>query len=230
MKLKKLGLLATLTVSIMSSASAAFIQSSSLFELDGTGSDTIILGGVLPNNPLTSGIAASGTFSINDAAVDALVATKSYQSLVAAFGLGTLLGSSDFANDASDVFGLAVPGAYAFSSGTNFNETPIIGQTLYSFVGNGATLAASTYFALYRHNTTLAADPAIPPETNYDLKLTGGSLLLGTLGTKELTIPDLAGGAQSYRTITLEGVAIPEPSAALLGAIGALGLLRRRRI
>jgi hypothetical protein len=224
MKIKKLLIFAVLAVSAASTVNAAFIASSSLFELDGTGSDTIILGHNAPNDPLLSGIASSGTFSITDAAVDALVATSSYQSLVAAFGTGTLIGTSDFTDDASDYYGLTVSGVYAFDSGLGFNETPIIGTTLYTFIGNDSTLADSIAFALYRHSTTLAADPLIGPETNYNLVLTGGSLLIGNLGTKSLDIPDLAGVA-SYRTITL----VPEPSAALLGSLGVLVLLRRRR-
>jgi hypothetical protein len=225
MKLSKLALLGILSASVASNASAAFIQSSSLFELDGTGSDTIILGGVVPNNPLLTGIASSGTFSITDAAVDALITAGKYQDLVSAFASGTLIGSSDFTNDASDYFGLVVPGAYAFSSGINFNETTIIGQTLYTFMGDGGTLATSGSLGLYRHSNTLAADPVIPPESNYDLKLSGGTLLVGTAGSKVMTITDLAAGPLAYKTITL----IPEPSTALLGALGALGLLRRRR-
>jgi MYXO-CTERM domain-containing protein len=77
--------------------------------------------------------------------------------------------------------------------------------------------------AVLTHNSiTFLADSAIPNANSLDIDAT-------TLGDFTLKMG-------SYSTTGANGtnggsfVVVPEPSAALLGAIGALGLLRRRRI
>lgn len=99
---------------------------------------------------------------------------------------------------------------------------PLLGRSLYSFIGNGATLAASTEFALVLLGT-LQEDS--PNELSYSSNPAGLTPLIGKLGT---FTGDLGGGAGTSVTLQTQ-VIVPEPSAALLGMVGALGLLRRRR-
>jgi MYXO-CTERM domain-containing protein len=99
-----------------------------------------------------------------------------------------------------------------------------IGRVLYSFVGNGETLATSTQYALLDMGAFQNEDGG---ELNYGSNPPNAlSTVLGTYGTKT---GDLGGqGNGSYKTLKL-ALSVPEPSAALLGALGVLGLLRRRR-
>jgi hypothetical protein len=58
---------------------------------------------------------------------------------------------------------------------------------------------------------------------------------VGALSLTSATLTDLGQGTSVYAATGTSGfqlasIPVPEPSAALLGALGALGLLRRRRI
>jgi hypothetical protein len=99
----------------------------------------------------------------------------------------------------------------------------LIGRTLYSFNGNAANLNDSTQFSLFQV-ATIADDTA--SENEYVINPAGITPIIGTPGTFN---GNAGGGAGVYNTLNTAAL-IPEPSAALLGAIGALGLLRRRRI
>lgn len=103
------------------------------------------------------------------------------------------------------------------------NGNALLGVPLYVFVGNSSTLAASTAFGLQKVNT-FANDA--PLEQSYTANLAGGPTpVFGTVGS----YTGDAGGQGSSTYATLKLAAVPEPSTALLGAIGALALLRRRR-
>ena len=100
---------------------------------------------------------------------------------------------------------------------------PLLGVPLYVFVGNSSTLAASTAFALQQVN---AFKDDVPFIQEYTANLAGAPPpVFGTVGSYT---GDAAGeGISTHATLKL--AAVPEPSTALLGAIGALALLRRRR-
>lgn len=99
---------------------------------------------------------------------------------------------------------------------------PLLGRNLYSFIGNAATLAESTEFALVLLGVI---QEDLPNELSYSSNPAGLTPIIGTLGSYQ---GDLGGGQGT--SITLQtAVVVPEPSTAVLGAIGALGLLRRRR-
>lgn len=98
-----------------------------------------------------------------------------------------------------------------------------IGLGVYLFAGNAATLATSTGFALMQvgtiaddvpFNQQYTADPAI-------------GVIVGDIGTLGLFTGDSGVAVGTFTTLQLS--VIPEPSVALLGAFGILGLLRRRR-
>jgi hypothetical protein len=102
---------------------------------------------------------------------------------------------------------------------------PLLGRSLYSFMGNAATLAASTQFSLVLLGSI---NEDLPNEFSYSSNPGGLTPVIGTLGT---FAGDLGGGPGNFTTLkTASLVAVPESSAAILGAVGALGLLRRRRI
>lgn len=106
-------------------------------------------------------------------------------------------------------------------------------ESFYTFIGNSGSLLTSTSFLLWDHVDTIGPvdTVATPDSNNLQLGTEGSALISG--GTTNVTIPTDALGAPPGSTAQFTGVrlfnAIPEPSTALLGAIGALGLLRRRR-
>jgi hypothetical protein len=172
-------------------------------------------------NPLTTGLAQIGIFStLTDSQVGDLASAKDLVSVLAGF---SSLGQDNFTNVAT-AYGAAIPGLISMS---NPSFVPTAGETLYSLVTSGGG------WALFKHNSVLTADPAPPSLPNsYNLTLTDGQILVGTAGgTYTANYTDLGGSASTTvgSSIQLYGAVIPEPSAALLGALGALGLLRRRR-
>jgi len=124
-------------------------------------------------------------------------------------------------------FSVDLDGSFAgYVQGAEFNGpviplgSPLIDLPVYIFVGNAATLASSTAWALIQ-TATIAAD--IPVEQTYTAVPSLGNVpVLGSFGTFTGAVNE---ASATYNTLQL----VPEPSAALLGAIGALALLRRRR-
>lgn len=102
---------------------------------------------------------------------------------------------------------------------------PFVGNPMFVIVGNAATLTASTDFIVSNSGVNFAAEVEGVGGTTSAL-FKDGTILRGITTT-------VSGGAgptasQNGQPGVTFGV-IPEPSAALLGALGALGLLRRRR-
>ncbi|MDP4719699.1 MAG: PEP-CTERM sorting domain-containing protein [Akkermansiaceae bacterium] len=105
---------------------------------------------------------------------------------------------------------------------------PLIGRTVYMFVGDAATLAASNAFALVAVGTIL--DESSTPENQFSANPTGTTPLIGQINAGAFTgdpVPGAAAGVTTFDTLQL--AAVPEPSALLLSAFGALALLRRKR-
>ncbi len=115
---------------------------------------------------------------------------------------------------------------FSFSGNVNPTDPSVFsGDNVYLVIGFGGTnLATSTELFIYRFTTTFGtADSGTP------ISLTLGNGDIGTtlLGT-EVNNPETSGSTTSrFRAAAISPV--PEPSAALLGMLGALGLLRRRR-
>lgn len=130
-------------------------------------------------------------------------------------------------------------GAVAFSAGpggvrSTFTLTPpdtiITGsiyqnQSIYLFAGNGTTLENSTQFLILKHNRTFLASDDTPPLDIISFTPSNTTLLFGTnvsdVRTTNTDSSVTAGWAMA--------APIPEPSTSLLGLIGAVVLLRRRR-
>lgn len=108
-------------------------------------------------------------------------------------------------------------------TGTN----PLIGKILYAFVGNAATLATATEFALFEVGEIFDDTSA---ESEYTINPSGLVPLIGTLGTSTVVPGDGLGGGASPVFGTLRTAAIvPEPSSALITMLGVISLLRRKR-
>ena len=102
-------------------------------------------------------------------------------------------------------------------------------QNMYLFAGNGTTFSNSTEFLVVKSAAQfLASDDNIPTPITEILRPTGGTaettLLLGTNVPNVQTTNTDASITPGWAMVT-----VPEGSTALLGALGALALLRRRR-
>lgn len=104
-------------------------------------------------------------------------------------------------------------------------DTTFNSAMLYILVGNGATKAASTAFAILQGTPSFsfAANVGVAGSTTYTLANATSFQPLTGAGTEI----DNVTGADGVQLRSL--VAIPEPTAAALGAVGVLCLLRRRR-
>lgn len=201
---------------------SAIINASSLPNLSGLAGDVFVINAV--GDRLATGFAGLGGFGISDATVDNFATTSDFGSLVANFT--SFIGSDDFVTGTSNAF---APVAGAFTIAVDpYDPSGNIGQTLYSFIGNGTSLLDSTEFALFRHDQTLSADPAAPAlPLEYQLNLVSGVLLIGTPTT--ITTTDTELGITDATVNAIQLTAVPEPSVLLLSALGALALLRRKR-
>lgn len=162
---------------------------------------------------------AVGTFTNSSGATEVPVITTEFSSLLEAvaafdvFGAGTAPTSGTTLGTLSTV--ITASGA----------PDPTVFQTkqLFVLVGNAATKALSTQWGIFSMTTPVffPADVAAANSTTVTTSTFAAIAPLQNAGTAI----DNASGADGFRLVA----AIPEPSAALLGAIGALGLLRRRR-
>jgi hypothetical protein len=167
------------------------------------------------NSLLDGGIVAIGYFQTGYSFTTSTDATTNFTAL--AFALSGSPSATLSGSFKGYVEGSMVQGASILSGNA------LLGVPLYVFVGNSSTLAASTAFGL-QQVSTFANDA--PFEQSYTANLIGAPApVFGTVGSYT---GDAAGlGSNTYATLQL--AAVPEPSTALLGTIGALALLRRRR-
>jgi hypothetical protein len=86
-------------------------------------------------------------------------------------------------------------------------------------VGNGAVGSATSFVILTSNPATLF--PA-------DVSTAGGPTFNAAIGTN-VNLVSATNATFTGATSTINFAAIPEPSVALLGALGLIGLVRRRR-
>lgn len=163
------------------------------------------------------GVIGIGSFNLSD---EDLAAVTTGADLVSAF---TNFHSSTF------TFNSPGPGATnnsgVFSAATTGTAADFDGQSLYIFVGNGTTFANSTEFLILKTSIVFDADQdEIPAAVELTITDSNVEVIVGELVANVQTR-----GTDASTTPGWQTVAVPEPSAALLGMLGALGLLRRRR-
>lgn len=101
------------------------------------------------------------------------------------------------------------------------------GKNMYFFSGNGTTLQNSTQFLVFKSATLFqVADDSSPTAIGVVFRPGSGTTLFGSEVASVKTTNTDASATAGWQMAT----AIPEPSALLLGALGALGFLRRRRV
>lgn len=164
----------------------------------------------------TAGIAAVGSFSVADPT--SLIANAGtpagYAALLAEFNQ---FGSVSVGGDVPGLFGGDTSRAVSEAANDPFNA-----KSIYTIVGNGATLQASTHIAIVRDNDSFGFDnPTF--ERTADISDPTSALLFGTSGPGIDT-------ALGMSAASLQLAPIPEPMSAVLFLGGAaLGLRRRRR-
>lgn len=162
-----------------------------------------------------SGVVAFGTFTTDN------LASLSKTSLIAAF-------SNQFGS--TTTFG-AGPGGQRGTFSFTHPEIIIAGsqfdnQFMYMFAGNGSTIANSTEFLVLKNSTRfLSADDPTPTAITVQFLRSNSTTLFGTEVADVPTTNTDGSVTPGWRM----AAPIPEPSSALLGALGALALLRRRR-
>lgn len=174
------------------------------------------------NVRMSSGIVTVGYFNAGFD-VNANLGTANWAQLVSNFNIL----ATATPGTASATLGGSFAGyveANPVAGGTITGADPLLGRMMYTFVGGDATLAASIAgngIALFEIKP-IADD--VPFDNTYQADPTGKVIKIGASGT---FVGDAGAGAGTYNTLQL--VAIPEPSIALLGALGIFGFVRRRR-
>ena len=166
---------------------------------------------------LSSGYVGIGVFN---GILDANVASSSYATLASAF---VAFGTDNFVAGPTSIYGATSPGVTAIGS-TSFDPSLYVGKTLYVFIGD-VSLAGSNQFAVLKSTETVGLDA---PIDNNNILFSTSTPIFGSYssGTYNGT-PYGLDSSVAAQAVNL--VAVPEPTAALLGALGMVGLLRRRR-
>jgi hypothetical protein len=163
------------------------------------------------------GVVAVGFFSTDDLA--GITSTSTLVSLFTNFGDVTNTFAAAGTGGNRGIFTLSSP--LVIVSGSDF-----AGKNMYLFAGNGLTLNDSTQFLIAKSAIQfLGTDDDIPTATTVTFRPETTTVLFGSVVADMKTT-----SSDTSVTPGFQMAPIPEPSAALLGALGALGLLRRRRI
>lgn len=105
---------------------------------------------------------------------------------------------------------------------TATSPSAVNSQVIHLFIGSGSTVNFASPYALIKMNSNLA----FPADVSSGTATATFNTAVGTNLTL-VSSKDMTWNPQSTSRSSL--TVVPEPSAALLGALGALGLLRRRR-
>lgn len=222
--MKHTQLVSLLSLFAAGSSFAAIVDVGSLSAFDGGNDDLVV---TVDGVNIANGFAGTGFFSVADSAVLTYILNKDWTNLKTAFT--ATIGVDDFNSGVDFYLGVSnIAGVFAINNSV-FDPTSHIDKSIYTFMSAAASLAATDggAFALFKHSQTLTADLTAPATPNsYALNLKNGTLLVGEYGTSTVDLTGFLGPASA--TVTSINI-VPETSSTLLGAMGALLLLRRRR-
>lgn len=220
MKLKYYLMTAAAGFMFSNAQAATFVVSN---VVDGV-SETLYANGTTTGSGLRSGgVATIGYFT------SGYVITGTAATDIAAY---TIVSSATIGGNSPDLggsfAGYAQQSDPAVSLGTITTGNVLLNRPVYSFVTYNGTLAGSTNSQLILIQVgTIGND--VPFENAYSSNPGLANPVAGYGQVGSFTGNAGGQGSATYRTLSPISDPIPEPSAALLGAIGALGLLRRRR-
>ncbi len=166
-------------------------------------------------------IAVGGFTSLNDAALAGAAASPAAWAAV----LADFIAYADTkANPMKMGDGVGISGLYDGDKGQPIAAaSPLVGKTIYTLIGNGATLETSTQIAIIKDNQSFAADAPVFQATANPSEA-GSSIILGTTGAA-IAIPELQASFASLQLVPV----VPEPSSIALLAFGLAPFVRRRR-
>ncbi len=170
-------------------------------------------------NTTNPGVYTFGYFSITDDNITSATSISTLANAFVQFGTATDVFNSGGAP--TNQRGLFAHSQSATVTGSAFSD-----KNIYLFVGNGTSFSNSTELLVLKNASKFTdAQDAVPTAQNITFSTTTSTLLFGvnladvrTTGTDSSVTPGWGTAAP-----------VPEASTSLLGAIGALALLRRRR-
>lgn len=170
-------------------------------------------------NTTNPGVYTFGYFNITDTAI---TGAATLSTLVNAFvQFGTVTDTFNSGGAPTNQRGLFAHSQTATVTGSSFS-----GKNIYLLVGNGTTFGNSTEMLVLKNSALFTdAQDAVPTAQNITFSTSTSTLLFGV----NLADVKTTGTDTSVTAGWGTAVPVPEASTSLLGAIGALALLRRRR-
>jgi hypothetical protein len=176
------------------------------------------------NSLMNGGVVTMGYFAegITDAQLDSIPKLVAQLAIPGNYTLVTSAVPGAAGPTLSGAFAGYADQELATSIGVITGTNALLGRTVYSIITDAGSLASVTLNSQFALINLGPIKDDVPDENQYSSNPTGRVPVLGTFGAFN---GDAGGGDGGYATLQM----IPEPSAALLGALGVLGLLRRRR-
>jgi len=164
------------------------------------------------------GVYGFGYFGVTDAAITGATTLSSIYSNFNQFGTTDTFNSGGAPTSAR--------GLFAHSQSATVTGSGFSAKNIYLLVGNGSTFNNSTELLVLKNQSTFTdAQDATPTAQNISFTTSTATLVFGVNIANVKTTGSDSSSTPGWGT----AVPVPEVSTALLGAIGALGLLRRRR-
>jgi hypothetical protein len=171
-----------------------------------------------------AGTIAWGIFSITDSQISAAASASTLISAFSNWNGVTSTFNSAGPSGARGVFNFNAAARDLTVAGPT-GGADFAGKSMYVFVGNGTSFALSNQFLVLKTTFTFNTAESGPTAFTKTLTRSNATTLIGTEVANVFTTTADTSTTPGWNTAAL----VPEPSAALLGAVGALGLLRRRR-